>query len=77
MAKPKEDPARVAYLEEARREHTKRMLETIDKGYTITGLRMCDPKKPENGMVVTLDKDEAVPVVAAIKKALAARAKAK
>lgn len=45
----------------------------IPAGYTLTGVRLSDPKNPEKGYVVTLEAKEAAPVVAAVRKAVEAR----
>lgn len=61
------------YLAENSVSHAQRMIEAIDKGLTLSGVRLTEKDKPENGMVVTLTPEEAEPVVAAVKKALRAR----
>jgi hypothetical protein len=57
--------------------HAKQMIAAINAGYTLTGVRLSDPKSDHaNGTVVTLSAEEAAPVVAAVKAVLEARAAA-
>ena len=52
--------------------HARRQIAAIDAGYTITGIRLSDPKSDHaTGVVVTLDAALAKEVVAVIRKGLA------
>lgn len=51
-------------------------LAAMDKGFTLDGVRLTHPSQ-ESGHMVDFRKGEAEPVVAAVRKVLQARAKAK
>lgn len=54
------------------KEHNARMLAAIDN-YTITGVRLANRDKANEGMVVNFTAEEAPAIMAAIKAALQAR----
>ena len=61
---------------EARKRYVEQSVKAIDAGWVPTGIRLVNPKKPEEGRVVLLEEDEAAAVMPALRKALQGRVRA-
>lgn len=57
-----------------RKQHARRLSAALGAGYTVTGLRLSDPKSDHaNGVVVTFDDAEQKKIVDAVRGVLEAR----
>lgn len=78
VTKPALSPEQIKERDEQealrRVQHGRRLNKAIDAGFTITGLRMSNPKDEHaTGVVVTFDEDEQKQMVDAVRKIIGAR----